>query len=150
MREESFNYRKQLLVIYSWIQQAADELYCLGMNIAMKDELKDFNAILEDGDELPGDISYLKALKDERVVLIVQMIEELFACQNYLVNVNNLSGEDLVSLEDSDNDAGEEESSEETQYVLAAAEVEIYGVCLALIVSIWQLAHQTEEDPQEV
>ncbi|WP_256011835.1 hypothetical protein [Desertivirga xinjiangensis] len=151
MQQQSFNYREQLITIFHCLQETVDGMYAHAFDLALSGELRFMNDVLEHGDEIPGDLNYLKALKCPVVNALVELIEDIFELQESMFNINALSLDDIMLPEDEPEVKMEEW---EPQFELGPAWLEAsghtYGSLLVLYRLVWQLANESLDEPDEV
>lgn len=149
MHQQIFSYRNQLISIFHCLQETADGMYAHAFDLAINGELRFMKDILEHGDEIPGDLNYLKALKCPIVTALVGFIENIFQLQESIFNINALTLEEIM-LPDYDPADEMEEWKPEPGPAWLRASCHTYGSLLNLYVLVWQLANNNLDEPGEV
>ncbi len=94
-RSEAQSYRFALIKAIISLKRQYSEISIRIVNIAMNGEYSDINAMMEIGDEIPSDLDYFKNCKDGNVQCLLKQIEQLEVTYSFLMNVNNISEEEL-------------------------------------------------------
>jgi hypothetical protein len=153
MNDQVFNYRTQLIHIFYCLQDFADGTYANAFNLALNGELSSFREVIEDGDEVPGDLNYLKALESPAVQGMVKMIECVFSMQQSLLNLNALDPEQFELPEQSPgSDVDEEENAATEAFEPPQDDYLLFAFTgqMDLFILTWQLANASVKVPDEV
>lgn len=87
---EVFDYRIKITEVNTLLQQMMNDLYAYGINVGMRDELKDLQNVFK-GDKIPVDISLLAALKDPLVKPLIDLIYALDTHRIMIIQTNGLT-----------------------------------------------------------
>lgn len=94
MKSES-GYRISLLNAAALLQITLEELFTLGYNLVLFEDLQNGNMNFDDGEEIPCDIALLEASDDVAVKALVSCIYKVDKALDSLKNINLISEEEL-------------------------------------------------------
>ena len=87
---EVFDYRIKVTEVNTLLQQVMNGLYAYGINVGMRDELKDLQNVFK-GDQIPVDIALLAALKDPLITPLIDLIYALDVHRFSIIHNNGLT-----------------------------------------------------------
>lgn len=144
MSSNTFNYREQLVSIFWDLDNTISNLYQMGFNIGLEEEWQDFKESIKEGDAIPIDLEYLRAIGHPTLKGIIEMIEILVETRNTLANINQLSEEELVLPEGVyETEVAEDQDGPHAHYLDVWVQG-LFGDLINLFEAIWVLAHGTE------
>jgi hypothetical protein len=92
---EVFDYRIKITELNTLLQQVMNGLYAYGINVGIRDELKDLpNAF--NGEQIPVDIALLSALKDPLVKPLTDLIYALDKHRSTIMQTNGLTEREML------------------------------------------------------
>jgi hypothetical protein len=92
---EVFDYRIKVTEINTLLQHVMNGLYAYGINVGMRDELKDLQNVFK-GDPIPVDIALLEALKDPLVKPLIDLIYALDTHRYMTMQINGLTEREML------------------------------------------------------
>ena len=145
MSPDTFNYRNQLISIFFDIDHTIANLFHMGFNIGLEEEWQDLKGSIQEGDPIPADLEYLKAINHVTLPGIIEMIEILVEARNSLSNINQLRDEELLPPEliTEEFTESDEQENRRSHYLDVWIEA-LFADLLTLFESLWELAHQTQ------
>jgi len=93
-------YREKLILTYKYLLGVHEELLTRTINVAMTGELEDINSTFKPGDSFQFDKDMFRDTKDENVLNLITLHDDLEDVMNSLANINKLTEEELLEIDD--------------------------------------------------
>ena len=93
---EVFDYRLKVTEVNTLLQQVMNDLYAYGINVGMRDELKDLPNVFR-GNPVPVDIALLTALNDPLVKPLIDLIYALDVHRFSIIHNNGLTDRGMLN-----------------------------------------------------
>jgi hypothetical protein len=90
------NYRKSLLETVDYLIEVRSNLFGNALAVAMNNELKEFNEMVEVGEEYTFQIEHFDNSSDTNLQKIVDLIKTIQITVDSIMNINNIDDNELI------------------------------------------------------
>ena len=95
MNENDWQYRRYLKKTIHILFDSEEQLFSAAVNLLMSGEMKEIDEVFEIGDDYEFNMNHLKTSDDINVNQIFKAIEKIRSTVEFLMNVNNITDNDI-------------------------------------------------------
>jgi len=95
MDEINWQYRRYLKKTIHVLLDSEEQLFSAAVNLLMSGEMKEIDEVFEIGDDYEFNMNHFKTSEDINIEQIVEAIEKIRSTVELLMNVNNITDNDV-------------------------------------------------------
>ena len=94
------DYRKFLIEAVNGLIEAQGLIFTNAINLAMSNEMKEYDELFEIGDDYVFDIKLFEESKDANLQHLISLVKSIDSVCDSIININVITDEELESMEE--------------------------------------------------